>query len=708
MRFSACRMRALRNPNLNMSTTRKTALLFLLGAAASSAAAQSLMSTNAEVVQAVGDAVPGLPGVTIGGTSPFGTPVIDLNGNMLWRAKLTGGSIVTGTDDQALFYGRTANDLVMLLQRGSPEPSGTLPGVTVNYSATGWDVARISPASNMLLFGSTLAGTGVTTTNDTCIFWGPIGGLQILAREGDLAPSGGATFTGNISGANNATAINNTGMAVIKTKLVGGDVNTAIQNDDAWLTGTPGGLMFMCREADTLLGGTVAVGTLDGFKPEIDDAGRVLFPQSLSQTLGSTPANSTNDSTLMLYTPGLGLSIVVREGDPAPGPGGCLFGSISSSSGPSNHGFSRTNGHFVLTNSMTGGDVAGNTTDTSVFAGTIGGTIARVARESEAAPTGVPGEIYQTLFPNGIAQINDNGTVVFVAQLGPVGNPGLSTFNDVAVFLAKAPYGPGDVQMILREGDAVAGLPVGWVIGNTNGGGMSSSGTSLLLNEQDVVLINVAGVGDPTAANWGVPAQVAWDATHLARLSNMQDETYMIQGSAHVQSSAMSVNATGSGDGGNQSFNNNGDQCSRVFFIGAAPTAILRSRVGSLEASPSSLPATGGTQAWQLDAGVANAGGLYVLAGTLNGSRPGFSLGGLTVPLTQDFWFSISLLAANGPVYSGSWGLLDANGRGSASFNFPAGFTWMQGALFHHAFVVLNPSTAAPQFVSEAAALRIY
>lgn len=692
-----------------MTRTALLAIPALLAAAASSATAQSLMLTNGEVVQGVGDAVPGQPGVTVGGTSPFSTPVMDLNGTILWRAKLTGTGITTNVNDQALFYGRTASDVTLLLQRGDAEPTGTMPGVTVSYSSTSWDAARISPQGNYLLFASPLTGA-VTTTDDSAIFWGPPGALQVLLREGGAAPAstGGATFTGNLGGAQNVTQINSSGLSVCKVKLAGGNV-TGTSDDDAWLIGYPGAMDIMCREGDPLNGGAQAVGLLDGFRPTIDETGRVLFVQPLSTTLGTNPATAADDAAIMLYTPGPGLSIVVREGDPAPGSGGCVYGSFSSSSGFSNQGFSRTTGRVVFTNSMTGGDVTGSTNDTSVFAGTVGGTFARVAREAEAAPTGVSGEIYQALFPNGIAQINESGTVVFVAQLGPTG---ISTFQDVAVFLARPPYGPNDVQMILREGQAVAGLPTGWVIGNTSGGGMTSSGTTLLLNERDEVLINVAGVGDPTATNWGVPAQIAWDAEHGARLANLQGETFVIQASAQVQSAAAGVVATASGDGGNLSFNNNGDQCSRVFFTGTVPTAIMRWHVGSFAATPATFDvATGGTQAFQLDVGPSHGLSVYVILGTTSGTRPGFlsPLGPQTVPLNFDGWTQLSLDLANSPIYANSLWFTDPQGvaMAPASFTLPPGVSGAQGLLLHHAAVVLDFATLQSTFATDPTSLRL-
>ncbi|MGE3350921.1 MAG: choice-of-anchor tandem repeat NxxGxxAF-containing protein [Planctomycetota bacterium] len=662
-----------------------------------------------QAVQAVGDPAPGAlgaSGVTIGGTSPFSVPVMDLDGLMLWRGRLTGGAIVANTDDQALFVGHDANDVQLVLQRGAPEPTGSIPGAFVQYSLTTWDAARIAPTGGRLLFASTLTGA-VTTADDSVLFWGAPGALQVLAREGDFAPTGGASFSGNFSGAQNVLAINGGGMSLFKAKLVGGDAVAGL-NDDAWFIGQPGFVQFMCREGDALSGGAVVVGTLDGFRAQIDENHRVLFAQSLSQTLGTSPATATTDSAILSYDFSNGLQIVAREGDPAPGSGACGFGPFSGSSGFSNSALSRTQGWWVVTNSMVAGDVSGNTDDTAIFVGQLGGGISRVARESEPAPTGVPGEIYQALFPNGVAQINDRGTVAFVAQLGPA--TAMTPFDDVGVFVARPPYGPGDVQLVLREGQAVAGLPAGWVIGNTSGGGMSSSGTTLLLNERDTLVVSVAGIGDPNQANWGVPALIGWDPEHGARLVSAQDEVFTIQGNPQTMSAAQGIVTTSSGDGCPLSLNNHGDLCIRAFFSGTAPNAVMRTHVGAMVAEPVGVAATGGTQTFHLDAGPGFAGHAYLILASSLGARPGFPspLGSITIPLNFDaVWTQLSFDLANGAAWTNTFGLTSGSGTATASFNLPPGFSYLQGLELHHAAVLIDGSLTTP-FVTEPSKLVLY
>jgi hypothetical protein len=425
----------------------------------------------------------------------------------------------------------------------------------------------------------------------------------------------------------------------------------------------------------------------------------------------------------MLYTPGAGLSILMREGDPAPGSGGCLFGSVSSGSGWVDQGFSRSTGRFSFVNSMTGGDVTGNTDDTCIFAGQIGVGIDRIARESEPAPTGVLGEIYQAFFPNGRQPINDNGTVVFVAQLGPTGV--VDTFQDVAVFRAVPPYGPGDVTMILREGQAVDGLPPGWTIGNTNGGGMASSSTTLMLNDRDAVLVGIAGVGDPLSPPFGIPATIAWTPEHGARAFYVQGDTFTVAGNPYVTTAAANFQSTisNSSDGSSLHFNNNGDVCTKLFA--GSQNAVVRGHVGQLMATPASVPAAGGvSHALNLDFGPALANNFYIVLASSGGTRPGFGhpLNPLVnVPINFDpLWITVSYSFNNTAIWFDSFGVTDANGKAvslpnfpnlaAPSFNVPLGdpdFMSFAGTTVHHTALTFDAALVGTG-ATEPAAVRLY
>lgn len=699
---------------LSIRTSGLSALL--LGLAASSVAAQSLMQQYGEIVQGSGEAVIGLPGVTIAASAATSIPNMDLNGNLVWRGTMTGTGITTA-NDQAIFYGRHKDDHQILLQEGAAEPSGTLgAGVTITYSAVSWDVVRLSPENNLVLLNTTLAGTGVGTTNDTCLFSGPIGGpLQVLLREGDVAP-GGATISNNLTGALGSSGINAAGVCVVRAHVTPGtgDAVSGV-NDDGLLWGTPGSpLVWAIREGDPINGGAQAIGTLDAFNFSMDQLGRVLVTQPLSTTLGSSPATTANDMTMMLYTPGSGVSLVWREGDPSADTNpplfeGCTYDTVSSSA-QSKVAMSRVTGKCVFTQNLLNGPVTGSTSNTAIFAGTLGGSFTRIARESEAAPTGVPGEIYQAIFTSGQPAINENGTVVFVAQLGPTG---LDVHSDVAVFLARPPYSSNDVQMILREGQPVAGLPAGWIVDNTSGGGMSASATSVMLNDNDAVLVNVAGVGDNTQTNWGIPATIAWDPQHGARAFYVQGDSFTVAGGAWPTTSAANWNIFSSGDGCSLQLNNNGDVCLKLFS--GSQNAIARGHLGSMISQPASVPVTGGVaHDFHIDCGPSQAGRLYLVLATGLGSRPGFvsPFGGQVVPLNVDpLWTDLSFYYPNSSIWPGTFGLLDGSGKaiGGASFVMPPGFPGFLGTTLHHAVVAFDvTSSLTTTYVSEPSAVRLF
>lgn len=98
----------------------------------------------------------------------------------------------------------------------------------------------------------------------------------------------------------------------------------------------------------------------------------------------------------------------------------------------------------------------------------------------------------------------------------------------------------------------------------------------------------------------------------------------------------------------------------------------------------------GGRQDYALDAGVANAGKLYLLAGAY-GSEPGLQFGSVHVPLNPDSWLSMSLALANTVVYPGSLGFLDAQGRAAAAFVLPPiADPSLVGTVLEHAFVLVG------------------
>ncbi len=103
--------------------------------------------------------------------------------------------------------------------------------------------------------------------------------------------------------------------------------------------------------------------------------------------------------------------------------------------------------------------------------------------------------------------------------------------------------------------------------------------------------------------------------------------------------------------------------------------------------------ALGGTVGLELLAGPEHAGDFYWVLGSASGSTPGFSFAGVHVPLNPaDSYFRLTLRNPPGSPLSGATGVLDAAGRGNASFALPPGTdASLAGLELSHAFAVLSP-----------------
>jgi hypothetical protein len=114
----------------------------------------------------------------------------------------------------------------------------------------------------------------------------------------------------------------------------------------------------------------------------------------------------------------------------------------------------------------------------------------------------------------------------------------------------------------------------------------------------------------------------------------------------------------------------------------------------------------GGTQTMSLDAGVANAGNLYVLTGSASGTWPGFESEGLHLPLNIDAYTHFTLGYANVAI-PGSIAFLDGAGRSGALFGLlPGSDPSLAGIHLWHAYAVFDPSLQ-PVGISNATFLRV-
>jgi hypothetical protein len=101
---------------------------------------------------------------------------------------------------------------------------------------------------------------------------------------------------------------------------------------------------------------------------------------------------------------------------------------------------------------------------------------------------------------------------------------------------------------------------------------------------------------------------------------------------------------------------------------------------------------TGGSVEFFIDAGAANAGRVYLLAGSASGTEPGTPLpGGLaTIPLNRDWLTNYILGHLNTSMFTDFSGRLDASGRARASLNLPP-VPAHGGTVMDYAYCLKNP-----------------
>jgi hypothetical protein len=408
--------------------------------------AQSLVVTSGNVIATDTDPAPGLPGLTFGGSSALtSAPLLGGGGNVFFRGRITGPGI-NAFNERALFYGDTRANLQLVLRSDDPAPG--IPGATIRTAfGTGVDGTPHTSENGNFLFGATVQGTGVTSANDTVYYAGTIsGGYSILAREGDPAPgTAGATLSSAFSSASTqSTGINDSGTCFFKSSLTGGDV-VGTTNNEAWYYGTPGSLSIVVRKGDTYDGGVHFLSTTTGlgFISQMNASGQFMHEETLSQTLGSSPATPASDKVLMIYTPGFGNQVILREGDAAPGTGGGTFNTPTDNWTVNNSALSFNSSGQTISRL----DVLGGTVSNGVFVIAAGG-VTPVALVGDVAP-GTGGLTFAT-FNNSSCQINNAGEVAFQCVLA---GAGVATTNDTAIFTGT----PGNLQMVMREDDAVPG-----------------------------------------------------------------------------------------------------------------------------------------------------------------------------------------------------------------------------------------------------------
>jgi hypothetical protein len=662
---------------------------------ASLEAQQSLLVSQGRVIAFCGangtvdgDLVPGLSaGELFGGPNGFDSPMIGEDGSVFFRGQIVdafGGTFPTGqvAYSRGYFQGASRAGLVKVLRGGDLDPSNSIPGATLQTSNGGvafTGTPRMS-LTGTILFGSSLwdvSGASITASNDTALYVGIPGYWQILAREGDAAPgAGGATYAQSFNSmTQGATSVNQAGQALFSSTLAGAGVTAA--NDAAWFAGIPGSVQMVFRKGDLGPGGE-QISSI-GFQPQMNALGQAVIDIVLLTGSGAVPVTTANDKALVLYTPGTGLAPLLREGDPSPVAGavhGAPNGSWSNSTGP--NAFNAA-GELLINSNLIGAVTAGVNDVALVKVSQNGQTL--VARRDDPAP-GVSGARLNAIYSAGV-QLDDSGRVAFQSTL--VG-AGIGASNDSGIWTGL----PGSLVLVAREGDVAPGAG-GQTFGNMIGSGLSmnASGQVLFLN----------GLSGGGSSLWSWDPMAGLQAIHLP--GDLVEVRPGIFRTATIAATATASNGSSRPLG----FANDGTIALRVSFNDYS-SAIMTVRIGSLSGFPAKISAqTGGVHELRLNAGPAQAGRIYVVAGSASGVAPGTQIGIFNVPLNADWYTQYTLDLANVGPFVNTVGLLDADGRATAQIVLPS-LIGFDGAVVHHAFAVLD-NAGQISFASEPASLEI-
>lgn len=136
-----------------------------------------------------------------------------------------------------------------------------------------------------------------------------------------------------------------------------------------------------------------------------------------------------------------------------------------------------------------------------------------------------------------------------------------------------------------------------------------------------------------------------------------------------------------------------------AFSISGSGCPPLLGEPGSIDVSIANA-----AQSWQIEAGAAQAGRVYLVLGSLSGTAPGVLLDGHVLPLVPDAYTTYTLTAPNQVPLFGTLGVLDANGSATARFQLFDSHP-LFGITAHHAYVVLDLAAGVVAMTSNAVAV---
>jgi len=306
------------------------------------------------------------------------------------------------------------------------------PGAPGRFFSTGLRSPSVNSAGRVV-FGAWMSGL---TSNDEGIWTGLPGGLQLAAREGAAAPGAGAGVL--FAGSFGFPVINASGQLAFKANLSGAGVN-ATNGTGVW-TGAAGGLVMAARAGNQAPGLPAGVNFGISFtEPFLNDAGQISFRAKLV----GTGIDASNDWGIFAGAPGA-LQFVARESDPAPGTGGAFFNLFVDQFIINTLPVLNSAGQVVFHAYLNGPGVDGSN-DVGIWRWTSGIGLELVARKGSTAPG--TNAYFEFMYDVGL---NASGQASFH---GGLTGGDVDGTNHVGVWKG----GPGDVQLVVRQGSPAPG-----------------------------------------------------------------------------------------------------------------------------------------------------------------------------------------------------------------------------------------------------------
>lgn len=405
------------------------------------ASAPANAKVDYDIVALSDDPAPGTgPGVNYGA---FGYVILNEAGQTAFLSFLSGNG-VDFTNNTALWINGTDTGPPTLLAREGDAAPGTGNGVNYRASNSAFETPLINGAGQPTFIGK-LNGTNVDPTNNLGI-WSvdaTTGAPVLVVRTGDTAPGTGpginySDFLGLV--------VNRAGQNAFTGILTGTGVSGFNKNDTGiWTTDANSTVPELLVRA-----GDAAPGTRPGVNyrhffggPVMNGVGQIAFRGGLT---GIGVISSENGSGIWITQPTTEIpSLVVREGDAAPGTGpGVNFIALGAPA------FNDA-GQITFKSALTGFGVDFLTNSSGIWTTDAdSGVPELVARAGAPAPGTESGVNYRGFALNPI--INRAGQTSFRADLT---GPGVDNSNDHGIWTTAATS--GTLELVARSGDVAPG-----------------------------------------------------------------------------------------------------------------------------------------------------------------------------------------------------------------------------------------------------------